>query len=521
MDRKDVVIGCLGLLLAGTAAGGFLKWRSWDRHTQELEQQIKELQLKEKRSAVDRSVSKQMEEIAYAQQALSEEHRIEAVEQSQIAQEMTRRSEIESQNALKAQKYAEASAEEARSAQLLAENQRQIAEQQRSQAEYSKRVADTLNYISLSHALGNQAYTLYRTGDTEIGNMLAYTSFLFSRDYKGDLYAASVFQALSQSSKGKQDWSIHNGDISCVNYFPGKKRMLTTSTYGEIFSHEKQGDQLYTKQLFVDRNYDFRDAYPSSNDKCYAISKTGHLVIVKPTKSEVVTLDKIDHPFKIVLGKDESQLYIVGEHSLGLFDANTDELLDVRQLDYRITCASKVDYKPLLFDDKGRMHVVNSLHDFTTSKVPVPGRVTAFASSKNEHLAAYGTQDGNIYLVGQNGQVNQLKGHLSQVTKMKFNGKRLYSSSYDGKLLFWPLYDEHIKPITLFQTDNWILNFNYDSAKEFIWAGLAKGTLSECLISIDLIQDRIRKSLKRDFTKEEWNYYVGKGIPYQSIINQQ
>ena len=511
----------MGALLLGTTTASLLLWRSESNRNQELEEQLIVLQEQEKRSAVDRSISKQMEEIAFQQQAISERRREEALQQTLIAQEMTRRSEMERQNALKAQSIAEKSEKEAREAYLLAENQRQIADQQRMQAEYSKRVADTLNYVSLSRSLGTQAYTQYQAGDTVIGTMLAYSSYLFNQDYQGDPYTPSIFQALALTSKGSQVYSMHNGAISRVEWNKENNQLVTASTYGEIFIHERRNGQLTSRRVFQNKNYDFRDAFASYiTGAVYTVSRTGHLVIIRPDKTDILALDQVSKPFKLSNMNDGKQLLIVGEKSLAQLDLSTDKIIGIRQMDFKITCVSRIDYKPLLFDDQGRMHVVNSLDDLETSHVPVPGRITSFASSKNEHLAAYGTMDGMIYLIDSRGNVSQLVGHRSRVTKMKFNGNRLYSSSYDGQLLFWPISDAQIRPVTLFQSNSWLTDFTYDNEKNYIWTGDANGNLTEYLISIDLIQDRLKKNVVRNFTQDEWNYFIGEGIPYRMFLNQ-
>lgn len=518
VDSKNVIIGCLGALLLGTTTASLLLWRSANTRNQELEGQLKVLQEQEKRSAVDRSVSKQMEEIAFEMQAISEKRREEAQEQTLIAQEMTRRSEVERQNALRAQSIAEKSEKEARESYLVAENQRQIADQQRLQAEYSKRVADTLNFISLSRALGTQAYTQYQAGDTVIGTMLAYSSYLFNHDYQGDPYAPAIFQALVLTSKGQQTWSMHEGGISRVEWNWEGNRLMTASTYGEIYIHEWRNEQLVSRALFRDNKYDFRDA-SFHNDDIYAISRSGHLIILHSSKTDILPLNNISKPFRLCRMNDDKQLLIVGENGLALLDIATDKFLDTRQLDYQITCVGDNDNKPVLFDNTGRMHIVNSLDDIETKKVPVQGTITSFAHFDN-HLSAYGMLDGMIYIVDGSGNVYQLIGHRSRVTKMKFDGERLYSSSYDGQLLFWSVGDTQIRPITLFQANGWLSDFTFDSQKNYIWTGDAEGTLTESLISIDLIQERIKKNLVRNFTQEEWNYFIGEGIPYRTFINQ-
>ena len=522
VNKKNVIIGCLGVLLLGSTTASFFLLRSADKRYQEQEKQLKMLLEQEKRSAVDRSVSKQMEEIAFQQQTISEKRREEAYQQTLIAQEMTRRSEIERQNALKAQSIAEKSEKEAREAYLLAENQRQIADQQRLQAEYSKRVADTLNYVSLSRSLGTQAYTQYQAGDTVVGTMLAYSSYLFNQDYHGDPYTPAVFQAMALTSKGVHVYAMHNGALSRVEWDSENNQLVTLSTYGEIFVHKKENGQLKTRRVFQDKNYDFRDAFASYVDgTIYAVSRTGHLVIVRPGKTEILALDQLTHPFKVSNVNDAKQLLIIGEKNIAMLDLSTNKIIGTRQLDYQITSAGRYDYKPLLFDDRGRMHLVTSLDDIETKTVPVSGRITSYASSKNQHLSAFGTADGTIYLIDGKGTVRQLIGHRSRVTKLKFNGTRLYSSSLDGQLLFWPIRDAQIKPITLFQSNSWLMDFTYDSEKNYILTGDADGNLTEYLISIGLMQERLQKNVVRNFTEDEWNYFIGKGIPFRPFINQK
>ena len=517
MDKQKIIIGVLGFLLLSSMAIGFYSHHVDQKHIGELKSQLSILRQQEQRSAVDRRVSKQMEEIAYGQQALSEERSQEAIRQSEIAQKMTLLSEAERKKAIEAQGIAENSATEALTAYQMAEHQRSEADKQRRQAEHAKLVADTLNYISLGRTLGSQSYSIYQTGDTELGNMLAYASYLYTKDYGGDLYTPSVFQALTQSAGSRQGWSIHNGNISRISILPGNDKILTVSTYGEIFANKIQGSRIITDRLIIDKQYCFRDVYAAKNGKGYAISDTGHLVIIEGDNTKVTPIDNVDKPFNLQSMNNDKQLLIIGENSLALLDIATDRILGNRHLPFRVVYSGRRDYKPLLFDNSGGMHLVNSLNDLTNEKTGVAGQVTAFASSKNEHLAAYGLYDGSIWLTNGSGKKLKLVGHLSQVTKLKFDGKRLYSSSYDGKLLLWMTGEEQIKPITLFQSGSWLTDFIFSNDKNYIWTGEYNGTLTEYLISLSKIAQRLRQNVKRDFSREEWNYHVGKGIPYRKL----
>lgn len=513
--KKNVIIWCMvAVLLLGSAAAAYYMHHHDGERISELETELGILREREKQAEVVRGVSEQMEEIAYGQQTLSEERSEEAIRQFERAQAATLRSEAERQKALHAQALAEASAEEAQMSY-------QMAERQRLKAEHAKLVADTLNYISLGRTLGSQSYSIYQAGDTELGNMLAYASYLYTSDYGGDLYTSSVFRALTQSAGGRRNWSVHNGSITKIHFFPKSERLLTVSDYGEIYNHEMKAGKLVSKCLFSDKNYCFRDAYASSSGKSYAISHTGHLIITSHGRTQIIYLEGVVRPFSIQAMNDGRQLLIAGERSITLLDVATDKVIRTRQLNFNIISTSPLDHKPLLFDDQNRMHLVNGIDDLKTSKQPVAGRVTAFANSKNEHLSAYGMSDGTIWLIDGKGSTYKLAGHLSQVTKMKFNGKLLYSSCYDGKLLFWKTDETQIKPITLFQSGSWLMDFTFDSKKDYIWTGDNIGTITEYLISLPLIAQRLRRNVKRNFTQEEWNYYVGKGIPYREVKSEK
>jgi len=517
MNRQKVIIAVLGVLLLSSVVIGLYSHYGDRERISELESQLSVLREQEQRSAVDRRVSKQMEEIAYGQQILSEERSQEAIRQSEIAKKMTLLSEAERQNAIKAQGIAEKSAAEAMTAYQMAERQRGEADKQRREAEYAKLVTDTLNYISLGRTLGASSYSIYQTGETEIGNMLAYASYLYTSDYHGDLFNPSVFQALTQSAGSRRSWSSHNGSISRITILPGNSKLMTVSIYGEIFSHEQVGNRLTTTSLMKDKQYCFRDVYAAKGNKSYAISSTGHLVMINGSKIRVVPVENVDKPFCLQNMNDGKQLLIIGENSAALLDIATDKILGTRRLPFRIIYSGRRDYKPILFDNRGGMHLVNSLDDMTNEKTGVEGQVTAYASSKNQHLEAYGMYDGTIWLIDDSGKKHKLVGHLSQITKMKFDGKRLYSSSYDGKLLFWMTGDQQIKPITLFQSGSWLTDFVFSTDKNYIWTGEQNGTVTEYLISLPKIAQRLRKNVKRNFTQEEWNYYVGKGIPYREV----
>ncbi len=522
MNQRNIIIGSCGLVLLGTSIVGLLGWHSAKSRIDELESENSVLQRQEMKSAVLRSVSSQMEEIAYQQRNISEKEREAAVEQTKIANEMRERSETERQNALQAQQKAQESERKALDAFDLAENQRQMAEHQRIQAEFSKRTADTLSYVALSRSLGSISTTQYQTGNYEIANMLSYISYLYANRYKSDIYYPAIFQSLMLSSQSKKSWTKHNGAVTGLSFIHGnEKRFVTVSNYGEIILHELDGEKLKSLTLFNNHQFDFRSVYVTQENHILAVSRTGYLVIIKYYKQKtILPLDMIDYPDRIDYIDDESYYLISGKSSIALLDGKNFNIVRSRKLDFNIIAHGRKNYKPLLFDDKGRMHLVSNIENFKIEYVPVKGKVTAFAYSNNTHLDVYGMHDGTIYVIDKNKKVHKLVGHQSRISKIKVNGNRIYSSSYDGSINFWTVSGEKIEPITLFKTESWILYFDFDLSKESVWTCEQKGAITHAIISIPIMVEKIKKKIVRDFTPDEWNYYVGRNIPFESLTGR-
>ena len=538
MDRKQIIKACAGCLLAGIAATGFIGWLSEHKKVEDLQAQMEEMKKQEMRSAVARSVSAQMEDIANEQREISDEKREEALQQTRVANEMRLRSEQERMNALEAERSAVASEKRALDASSVAEKQRSLAEQQRKlaeeqqklaehqriQAEFSKRKADTLSYIALGRSLGSISTIQANANNYDIANLLGYASYLYTSRYRGDIYIPAVFQSLMQLSQSKVSWTEHAGAVMNIEYMPGQENtIVSVSNYGEIILSERQGNRLMSKVVFKNSKYDFRDVIVDrTTGNIYAVSRTGHLVIVSKDFQNIKTiaLEKVEHPMRLHDINEKSML-VVGERTLTLIDLKRLTVTNTKQLPFRVTLGSRKEGFPLLFDDQGMMHLVKGIDNYDTKKVPVEGKVTAYSESKNTGVEAYGMSDGTIWMIDKKGRKQNLVGHRSRISKMKINGRRLYSASYDGTVNLWITDKEKVEPMTLIETNNWIMHFNFDSTKNTFWEGDAKGNLTVVNISVPIMVENIRKKLKRNLTNEEWNYYIGRDVPYEKFVDIQ
>lgn len=489
----------------------------------QYQKQLADLSQREKRSAVVRSVSAQMEQIAYQQKEISDEQRLEAEQQTMLANEMRLRSEIERQNALEAEKNALAARQSALEASHVAQQQRIAAEQQQAKADYSRRVADTLGYLSLARSLASLAVTQYNTTYRDLAPLLAYASYTFNTRYKGDMYQPAVYRAMTLVSHSSQTWSESKQSISRIMWMPhSPTKLVTTSTYGDIKLFEEKGQKMECKTLFSDSKFDFRDVYIDDKGTIYAISRSGQMVVMPQNdQPKIIPLHGMVHPMRI-FEWNNNQLLIVAQNSVVL--VSTKNLLPTKIISqsFKTACVGvKGSIGIILFDDKNMAHLLRP-NDTTTKPIAVPINhvVTSYAYNTSDETEAYGTKEGTVYLIDKWGNKRRLIGHRSTVSNILFDNTRLFTTSYDGSVNFWDLNDVKTEAMTIHTSIGWITSFAMDRSKNYIWTGNQHGKLTRTLISVPLMAHKIRSGLKRNMTQQEWSYYIGNNIPYETFIKQ-
>jgi WD40 repeat protein len=214
-------------------------------------------------------------------------------------------------------------------------------------------------------------------------------------------------------------------------------------------------------------------------------------------------------------------MLVVGENGLALIDEKRLIVRTTQPLPFQVIASARKDSELVLFDDQGMMHLLKGLDQYSTEKVPVTGKVAVYCYSKETQVEAYGMSDGTIWTIDRHGNQHKLIGHRSRISKLKVNGRLLYSSSYDGSVKLWAPTNEKAEPMTLVETSNWIMHFDFDSTMNTFWMGDAKGNLTAVNISVPQMVDVIRKKIKRNLTTEEWNYYIGQDVPYEKFISEK
>ncbi len=523
-------------LLAIFIAGGLAYWAGYavnKAQKEELQAQLKDLTEKEKRSVIERRISAQMEEIAVEQKKISDQQREEAVQQTRIADEMRQRAEVERRNAVEAEENALASERRAVDASRLAESQRIVAEQQREEAEHSKSIADTLSYLALARSLASVATVQDNTGNHELALLLAYTSYLFTNRYQGNLYNPVFYQALSQISRKNQSWKVHNGSVMKQTWFnDSDSKFVTISTYGEVLEHEFNNNRLNSRVLFSDNTYDMRDVILFPNGIIYAISRTGHIILIRPNGTSVVQpIAGAVHPFR-VFELDNMNLLVVAENGLFVIAQGNLQLTKTVLLEKPVSIAGgSMNDRVLLFNDTNTMTVVKGAElNISYETLPFREKVFSFANMPAKNMRIYGTTDGVVIVIDGAGKITRLIGHRSRVSRVSLftrltrnmnNASNLFfTTGYDGTVKVWDLSNDKIEPMDVIQSDSWLMSTSLDRSGNYLWTGNQNGYLTRTLITVSEMAKYIKESLTRDLTQEEWAYYIGNNIPYESFIGK-
>lgn len=503
----SIILGIICVLLAVLSVSLYRTSIERERTSEELENQLTEMQEKEMNALVVRRISQQMEDIAYQQKEISDRQREEAMMQTRIANEMRMQAEIQRRNA----EYAEKNAVEAFQ---VAEEQRMIAQDRQLQAEYAKSVADTLGYIALARSLSSLSQIQYQAKNFELAALMAYAAYTFTVRYDGNLYLPEVYNALAMNSHAVSVWNEHKGGISRIAASSVEKNVLyTISKYGEIIRWQIDGQSLNSKFLFRDSAFDFRDIFIDSDNTLYALSFDGRLVVIpRNGNSYIITLPGNGKGFQYLLHFSNGMLAGVTDTAIIFFSMAERKVGRTILLPHSVSAIGQRQNDYLLFCHNSSLIRIKKNGSLYEEQLPLNIHVTSCAWSEHLGIMALGTNTGTVFLMNEKNEiVKRLIGHQSAVTQVAFEGDNLFSSSYDLHLKMW---DKSLNPIDLTTSTDWIYCF-YLPDSSCIWVGDESGTLSRIVISPSQMASKIRETLSRNFTLEEWNTYIGVNVPFE------
>lgn len=505
------------LLLVGGGISVYSLWNENRRHKQEqaaLIEQLRQATESQKEATITRRISTQLEEIAYQQKEISDIQRQEAVNQTKIAEEMRDHAELEREKAVIAQGAA-------LEAYNQMEEQKRLAEIRREEAVEAQMKADTLARLALGRSLGSQASTQYTIGNKELATLLSYSAWKFTSENKGDIYQPAIFDALSQTSDLSKHWRLHNGAIRDIEVFQDAQgsHLLSASQYGELYVWKIEGSNLSRERFLVNNStYDFRKVVVDAEHGQYiALSYPDQLVIVNNANKQL----ELPLGMKEPIGMEQigNQLFIAYKNGeIRKARINEWNFTTVYKHPNRITAFTENELGIIWGDEKGGIYQLDRQGNVNTLWDKVKQPVSCVRTGKQTETLAIGYKNGLVAILNTASKSEkELVGHISPVTEIRFSGGKLFTSSYDGTVRLWNIDNENkIASSIVYQPSEWIHTFVIGESGDWIFTGDEKGNLSLVSISPDYMAAQIRQHLSRDFTREEWDYYIGELNQYET-----
>lgn len=543
-----------GLIVYVFASSGY------ESEIAELNNRIEEMKSAERNALITKRISEQMEDIAYEQKALSDKQRERAEEQSRLADIERGKAELEREAAREAERKARASAKEAETMRAIAEQQSTLATQNMEEALKARSHADTLFYQSLARSLAQTSITQYKSGDKSLAALLAYSAWYYTDKFKGNVYHQDIYTALLDNApRARMRIGRVSGNPRAMAKIPhsyikdSKMGYVIATDYGEICNlipklNSKGIVDRYDEQIiFNDPNYLFRDVC-IVNGYILALDVSGTLVKTTLTstnnkrtsndfvgkgprpaqriKEDAVISRKYlpmsnmpQERWRHLLQNDENKIIAVGEHQVVWLDANGNNILHTHSITDEISEAGVVDNTLVIFTKTGNLLTFNDGKPSVNTRISLPRNnpVSYYYYMKDKGMHILGTEDGDVLLYDKDHKyIKSLVGHSGAITHMEQLGWCLATSSYDHKICLWNLDDlnTQIAPIEVYY-DKWPLSFTTNRDNWTLIVGLADGDIESLHISVEDNKDNVHDHIERNFTPQEWEYYIGEGVKYR------
>ena len=551
MKRRSLLLYALTALvvLAGVAA---VAYRMGSRHSRNelaaLHEEMDRLLAAEKDAAIVKRVSQQMEDIAYQQKAISDQQRDRAEEQSILATRSAARAEMESRAAREAEVKANAAADLAERERANAERQQEIALEQRDEANHAKNVADTLNRRTQARSLAVSSMVRREANEPEVADLLAYASWYFLKNNRGNTYYSDTFKSLTQATDGMPRYKVkENGSVNAISQVPGRNgQCVAVTNYGEVewlsAARGEGGIRITSKSLLFNSAYDFRDV-TVQDGKILALSHNGPLCVLDfQGKLQVMDLPEEDY-FKLVPAGE--RLLVAGRQSLSWYANGAlsgrvalDKPLSTLVNRGGVICLFYADGSYAEMDAAGRI----------TAKAPLVNYVvTAACFDPSTECLLLGVKDGTVYPVNKYNRVMEtLAAHKSRCVSIAMLGPVVVTGGYDKTAYIWNmdnlLYESGLTfreeleaervgkrvvnsneiptawlvPVD-YSFDGWTLAVCGDADGKSVWIGTSAGNVVLLNSSADDMAQRLKQKFTRNLTQQEWTRYVGVSIPYMTF----
>nr|WP_295931610.1 hypothetical protein [uncultured Dyadobacter sp.] len=523
--------------------------RESDVKGQTAQAEKKRAEEQSQKALVQSRIAQQQQEIAEQQRELTRLQKENAERQEEKARASERAARIAQNVAVEQQQRARRSELAAREAEQRAELGRQaiqkeklrgdtllgVAEQARKKADAATQQEKQLRLIAIARSIAIQSFQMPDSRD-DLAALLALQAYKFN-----DKDSPDIFNALAKAADAKTVLRRHSDAVRTLDINPGHTRLASGSDDGtlKIWNINDLTQRPQSFELPRGTRQDIRSAL-FTNDGVSVLAGSDQGAIfqwryqignalpetIRAHKAPIHTLAYAGKGLISVSADGVIRTWKITERSL-------DSLEHIRSGLPILSAKASPDNKVLMCGSTNGRLLAFDLDNL--KKAPV---IYTFAELGTQVGALAFSPDGKRLITSNNfGSLhawnlvhNAISGrgyaitgrHTSTVNSIIFspNGKQMASASFDGSVHLWNYKDILLQqqPIVIHDYDNWVMGLCFTADSNRLISCGADKSVRVWDINPDQLYARIIQNVKRNFTTDEWNTYIGKDVSYQKII---
>jgi WD40 repeat protein/energy-coupling factor transporter ATP-binding protein EcfA2 len=490
-----------------------------------------------KEAILQKRISEQQQQIALQQEMISDQQRQYAVEQQGIAQEQRGEAIEQRKQADISRQEALMSRDEAQMQRKEAISQKQIADQERIKAEESEKIARRLRLLATSKSLAIQALQLSSTVRDDFPALLAVTAFQMNRDNGGNINDPTIYSALSAISGDPVKLRGHSDAVRSAVLTRDGMILFSCGDDRKVLQWDMADLTKPPETVLVPQETAgaFRALTLTRDDEwLIAGTKSGKILVWE--RDLIRQAPKIlDAHAAVVNGlvRDprQNKFYSCGSDGrLVAWSYGNDDfkklLLDSVTGNIRCLAISPQGTQLVYGTEDGEVRSIR-LEDQQAK----PSRITKLEDSvlsvTFDHTGqrlAIGSRNGAIYTISPVTPGTKLQTfmgrHASGVTGLAFSStdQELASSGFDWlvRLSGYPLTEE--RPVTIESHELWVYGVRFTPGNKYLVSFSADKTLTVVSTQNEDMAQKLKLTLKRNLTRDEWNRMVGEDVPYQKTF---
>ena len=449
----------------------------------------------------ERRIAEREKEFAMKQQAIARRNALLANQQKELADLKSR---------------------EADSSARVATAQQIIAEQKSIEAALSAEQANGLRMQSVARSMAVKAQQLSK--NAQLQSLLAYQSFAFNKEYKGFVLDNDIYNSVYSSLQQVAPELIPRKQI----HTDALRSLWFSSNSSSLFSVSSDG--RFSKTSFTSAGFTETENIPvpkqnwkklmksELNNQYLLITAMGSFYIINNNTTPATEPTMQFNYFTNACNLPKNRIAVLHADSLSIVYLD-DFSIHTLKLDERGT-AIKFDKNSgtlAVGTENGKyllMDVTEQVKRRATV-LTINEAIYAIAFSAKKNHIAIGYANGTVSVYDSNDQtrVVSLELHAARVSSLNYsaNNSLLVSAGYDGLVNFLPTTLNYSKQaIALKQNNTWIMTA--ELVNEQLMVAYKDGFVQVWDLDITNMANNLYGKLERNFSKTEWNRFVGTDI---------